>query len=395
MKRVVWLAAALQFVYILDFMLVLPLGADLSRALGFPAQRLAWLTAAYSAASVLAGVAALRWLDRYSRKRALLCAFGLLALATLSASFASSLTGLMLARAFTGLCGGPAIALAMAMVVDATAPEQRGRAFGKVMLGFSLAAVLGVPAALELAHLGDWRTPFQVLAGVAAGVWLAAALLLPAQSAPSARQALSLGALLSRPAVRSACLVQVLNQLSAFLVLPHFAAYFLLNLGFPRERLSVLYALGGVTALVAANLLGRLADRAGPVAAVALATVGIWAGLLPFLELGVVGQGAALAALFVAFMAGNAGRNVSVAAALSKVPGPHERGAFMALQGLVQDGAIALGAVGGWLLLSSDADGRMQGMPLLAMGAMLLALAVPAVLARHGRRAAPVSVPAS
>ena len=40
MKRVIALVAALQFVYILDFIMVLPLGPDLARALGFPADRL-------------------------------------------------------------------------------------------------------------------------------------------------------------------------------------------------------------------------------------------------------------------------------------------------------------------------------------------------------------------
>jgi predicted MFS family arabinose efflux permease len=205
--------------------------------------------------------------------------------------------------------------------------------------------------------------------------------------APGARQGVSLGALLGRPEVRSACLVQCVNQLSAFLILPHFAAWFVLNLGFPRERLGSLYALGGVAALVTANLLGRLADRVGPVPAVLVATCGVGAGLLPFLELRAL-EGGVLAALFVAFMAGNAGRNVSVAAALSQVPGPHERGAFMALQNLVQDGAIALGALAGWCLLTSDEAGRLGGMPLLAGVAGLLALLAPMVLAWHTKPAA-------
>lgn len=379
MGRVVWVVAALQFVYILDFMLVLPLGADLALALGFAARQLGWLTAAYCGASVLAGLAALRWLDRFNRKRAMLCAFALLALATFVASLATDLATLMAARALTGLFGGPAIALAMAMVVDATAPQQRGRAFAKVMLGFSVAAVLGVPAALELTRLGDWRTPFQVLAALAALVWLVAARLLPSMPvAPSAAR-VSLRVLLGRAAVRQACLVQCLNQLSAFLVLPHVAAYFLLNLGFPRAQLSWLYAAGGVTALVAANLLGRLADRVGPVAAVTLATLAIGIGLLPFFAPAAVTHGA-LALLFVLFMAGNAGRNVSVAAALSQVPGPHERGAFMALQNLVQDGSIGLAALLGWALLGADEAGRINGMPLVAACALALAVLVPFAL---------------
>ena len=62
------------------------------------------------------------------------------------------------------------------------------------------------------------------------------------------KQQVSARSLLAQPAVRAACLVQALSQFSAFLVIPQFSAYLLLNLGFPRERLGLLYFAGGVTA---------------------------------------------------------------------------------------------------------------------------------------------------
>ena len=44
--------------------------------------------------------------------------------------------------------------------------------------------------------------------------------------------------------------MKALSRFSAFLMIPQFSAYLLLNLGFPRERLGMLYFAGGVTALV-------------------------------------------------------------------------------------------------------------------------------------------------
>jgi predicted MFS family arabinose efflux permease len=372
MKRVTALVAALQFIYILDFIMVLPLGPDLARALGFPVDRLGALTAAYTLASLLSGLFAVRLLDRFRRKNVLLCGFGALALATLAATLADSFAGLVAARALTGFAGAPAIAAGMAIVIDMTPPAQRGRTIATVMIGFSVAALAGVPLALELSRAGGWQTPFVALGLVALAVWLCAAWLLPAGQEARARGT-SIGALLRQPPVRRACLVQGLSQFSAFLLVPHFSAYFLLNLGFPRERLAMLYLAGGVTALLAVQLLGRVVDRAGPRLSVACASVAMGLGLLPFFA----DTGAFAIAAFVLFMAGNAGRNVSIGAALSHVPGAHERAGFMALQSSVQDLAIAGAALcGGWIL-TEGGDGRLEGISVVASCAAALGCAVP------------------
>jgi predicted MFS family arabinose efflux permease len=377
MRRVVALVAALQFVYILDFIMVLPLGPDLARALGFPADWLGSLTAAYTLASLVSGLLAVRLLDRFERKRVLLCAFGLLALATLATCLADSFASLLAARALTGFAGAPAIATGMAIVIDMTPPAQRGRTIARVMLGFSVAALAGVPLALELSRAGGWQAPFVALGLAACAVWLCAARMLSAGQKAGPRGT-SIGLLLRQPQVRRACLVQGLSQFSAFLLVPHFSAYYLLNLGFPRERLALLYLAGGVTALLAVQLLGRVVDRVGAHTAVACASLAMGLGLLPFFA----DAGALAIGAFVLFMAGNAGRNISIGAALSQVPGVHERAGFMALQSSVQDLAIAAAALTSGLLLAEGGDGRLTGMGTLAACALAVGCGVPWALRR-------------
>lgn len=378
------IVAAIQFVYILDFIMLLPLGPDLARALAFPSDKLGWLSAAYTAAAVVSGLLSVRLLDRFDRRSVLLLAFGAVGLCTLAATFASNLPTLMLARGLTGLCGGPAIALGMAIIIDSTPPEQRGRAIGKVMLGFSMAVIVGVPLALELARWGGWRLPFYAVAALATLVWLLAAWRLPSLRAhleQPRKQAVSARSLLAQPAVRAACLVQALSQFSAFLVIPQFSAYLLLNLGFPRERLGMLYFAGGVTALVTVQLLGRLADRAGPLPAAAIASLAFCAGLAPFFDLGAM----PLVLPFILFMAGNAGRNVTLAALTSQVPAPHERAGFMSLQNIVQDLAITAAAVTSGLMLGETVDGRLTGMSVIALMSAVMAVAVLCALPRLHR----------
>ncbi|NHZ34312.1 MFS transporter [Massilia rubra] len=378
-SRAILLVAALQFVYLVDFMMVLPLGPDLAREHGFAVDRLGWLAAAYTLASALSGLITFRLLDRFDRKPALLLTFGLLALATLATTFCHGLPALMVARALTGAFGGPAVAIGMAIVIDMTAPEQRGKAMAKVMLGFSLAAIAGVPLGLELARMGGWQAPFYMVAALAALVLAAMAVLLPAlEGHLNAREKVSARILLARPTVRLAMLLQGASAFSAFLVIPHFSAYFLLNLGFPRAQLGMLYFAGGVVALITVQLLGRLADRAGPVLAAALASTAFCAGLAPFF-----GAGATLPILFfVLFMAGNAGRNVTMAATVSQVPSPHERAGFMSLQSLVQDVAIGAAALVTSWQLGEAADGRLTGMAPVAALAAVIAVGVAAGLAR-------------
>ncbi|CUI03996.1 MFS transporter [Massilia sp. P8910] len=378
-SRAILLVAALQFVYLVDFMMVLPLGPDLAREHGFAFDRLGWLAAAYTLASAVSGLVTFRLLDRFDRKPALLLTFALLALATLATTFCHGLPALMLARALTGAFGGPAVAIGMAIVIDLTPPEQRGKAMAKVMLGFSLAAIAGVPLGLELARIGGWQAPFYMVAALAALVLVAMACLLPAlEGHLSARQKVSARILLARPAVRLAMLLQAGSAFSAFLVIPHFSAYFLLNLGFPRAQLGMLYFAGGVVALLTVQLLGRLADRSGPVLAAGVATTAFCAGLAPFF-----GLGAALPILFfVLFMAGNAGRNVTMAATVSQVPSPHERAGFMSLQSLVQDVAIGAAALVTSWQLGEAADGRLTGMAPLAALAAVIAVSVAGGLAR-------------
>ncbi len=381
-SRAVLAVAALQFVYIADFMMAMPLGPDIARAMGWAADRLGWLTAAHTLASALAGLAAVRLLDRFERKTVLLWAFGVLVLAMLATSMAGGLGSLLAARALAGFAGAPALAVGMAMVIDLTPPPQRGAAIARVMIGFSLAAIGGVPLALELGRIGGWQLPFQVLAGVGALAWLLAAWLLPSLRTHLAMRPATARSLLAQPGVRAALLLQAVSQCSAFLLIPHFSAYYLLNLGFPRDRLGLLYAVGGVAALVTVQLLGRMADRAGALPGAIMATLAVGVGTLPFIDAASVAPGAALVLSFVLFMAGNAGRNISVATAISQIPAPHERAGFMALQNLVQDVAIGLAALATGVVLGQGADGSLTGMTQVALGAAMLALAVPLLLMR-------------
>ena len=181
-RAIVFCVGAVQFVNILDFMIVMPLGPDFAAALGIPVSQLGYVGGSYTAAASISGLAGAFFLDRFDRRKALAVAMLGLVLGTLGGAFARGLGTLMLARIVAGAFGGPATSLAYSIVADVIPAERRGRAMGAVMGAFSIASILGVPAGLELAHRGGWRLPFIAVALLGAILGTYAFVVLPPMS---------------------------------------------------------------------------------------------------------------------------------------------------------------------------------------------------------------------
>src|SRR3954470_5983868 len=203
-RRVVFLVGAVQFVNVLDFTMVMPLGPDFSSALGISPSDLGKVIAGYGPAAAIAGILGSFFLDRFDRRKVLAVAmFGLVA-GTLAGGLARDLRGLILARVIAGAFGGPATSIAYAIIADVIPPARRGKAMGAVMRAFSVAQVLGFPAALVVSERFGWRMPFFAVASLGAVVALGSIFLLPPMTMHRDRAddpVATLGQLISRPTV--------------------------------------------------------------------------------------------------------------------------------------------------------------------------------------------------
>ena len=70
-RSIILLIGAVQFVNILDFMMVMPLGPFFAGPLGIPASRIGVVGGSYTAAAALSGIACSFFLDRFDRRKAL------------------------------------------------------------------------------------------------------------------------------------------------------------------------------------------------------------------------------------------------------------------------------------------------------------------------------------
>lgn len=399
-RRIIFLVAAVQFINILDFMMVMPLGPDFARALGIDLSQLGYLGGAYTAAAAVAGIAGSFFLDRFDRRPALAVAlFGLVA-GTAAGGLATDLGTLMAARLVAGMFGGPATSLALAIIADVIPPERRGKALGAVMGAFAVSSVVGVPLALELARMGTWRTPFFTVGGLGLAIAAAAVFLLPPVKMHLERRAggeaaPGLGEMLARPVVRWSYAMTACVMMSGFILIPNLSAYFQENLQYPRADLGRLYLVGGAASFVTLRIVGALVDRYGSFRTGTVAS----AALVAILYLGFIAPPPAMPvlALFVGFMLAMSSRNVAHNTLTTQVPRPAERARFMSIQSAVQHVASSAGAFLSARLLRELPDKRLDGIPLVAGISIALTALLPVLLwvvearVRPGEHLAPLA----
>jgi predicted MFS family arabinose efflux permease len=389
-SRLLFLLGAVQFINVVDFVMVLPLGPDFARALGIPAHLLGLVAGSYTAAAAIAGLSAASFLDRFDRRRALLVTMLGLVVGTAAGGLAAGLYSMLLSRVLAGVFGGPATSVAMSILTDAVPPERRGRAIGKVMGAFALASVIGVPAGLELARLGGWQLPFFAISALGVVVAVGVAAVMPPMRGHL--RALAMGSAPARGlrefardgAVLLSLTGTAVAMVGSFSIISNLSAFVQFNLGYPRERLGVLYMAGGCVSFFSMRLAGWAVDRWGAPRVVAsgtaLVVTVIGLGFLPERSL------IPVIAIFVGFMLANSTRIVALNALTTRVPPPADRARFMSLQSAVQHLATSAGAgLSSWVL-HERADHSLEGMPVLAIFAITMSSALPIVVALLHRR---------
>jgi predicted MFS family arabinose efflux permease len=382
-RLLVFLIGAVQFVNILDFVMVMPLGPDFAGALHIPLSQLGLVGGSYTLAAAAAGLLGSLFLDRFDRRSALAVAMGGLALGTFAGGFARGLPSLLFARVLAGLFGGPATSLSLSIVADAVPAERRGKALGAVMGALSVAAVVGVPASLKLAEWAGWRAPFFAVAILGLLITIGTIALLPPMrdhltASNRAGATLPPRPPLFRRTVVLSYLMTAVTMGAGFLVIPNLSAYMQANLGLPRAELPWLYGIGGVVSFVSLRVVGFLVDRLGSfrvgTAGSALMFVAVW---LFFID---VPAHAPVLLLFLFLFFALSVRNVAYSTLTSKVPAPAERARFMSFQSAVQHLASAAGAIASSLILAEGPNRRLLHVPRLAAFSLALTAALPGLL---------------
>lgn len=385
-KFAIFVIAAVQFVNIVDFMMVMPLGPDFAKALGIRVSHMGVLAGAYTLAASVSGLLGSIFLDRLPRRKALVWSILGLSLGTAAGALAWDFHSLLWARVFAGIFGGPTTSIGLAIIGDLVPHERRGAALGKVMIGFSAASIFGVPIGLEVARIAGWSSPFIMVGLMAVIIAVIARLVLPELSAHITARKQGFFAnfpikdLLRQTAVWNSYGLLCCVMMSGFLIFPNIAGYVQINLEFPRQEMGQLYFVGGIASLLVMTFCGRLVDLWGSLPWFILGSIGFFGALW----LGMYMQPPLINpyGLFVAFMVFGTFRNISMQTLSSKVPRREERASYMSLQSAVQHAAMAAGGILSSRLLETAPDGKLLGIDHIAVfSAVLVVFAVFLIVA--------------
>jgi len=376
--------AAIQFTHILDFMIMMPLGASLMRVFDITPGQFSLLVASYGLAAAVTGFLGGFVLDRFERRTALLTLYTGFGLATLACALAPSYAFLIGARLAAGAFGGVAGSLVPAMVGDAIPPERRGRAMGTVMTAFPLASVLGVPLGLALATWIEWHAAFFLLAALSAIILAVAIRILPHVSTQRSdnHPLRQMYEILTHRIHLRAFLLSVVLVFAGAVIIPFMAPSMVANVGLSESQLPLIYFFGGACTFFTTPWIGRLTDRHDKLHV--LTSLSIVAMIVaPIVtNLGVTPLPVTLVVTTLFFVA-MSGRFAPAMALVTNAIEARYRGGFMSVNSALQQAAGALANVAAGLLIHRDPAGHLVGYAragYVSLAAFLLTVALAAWL---------------
>ncbi|GAA3243446.1 MFS transporter [Pseudonocardia petroleophila] len=354
--------------------LLAPLLPDLATALHATPAEIGRALAAYGVGVVLAALLLGPRLDRVPRAGALTAGAAALAVSAAVSALAPNWEVLAAAQVLAGAGAGVVLPATYAFAAELAAPGTEARATGRVLTGWSVALVAGVPVSTLLADLVGWRGVLGALA-VLAGAQVVLYRTLPSPAVPSAPRP-RLATALRLPGV-ARLLLGTLAFMSAF-----YAVF-----GFAGAEIRLLHGGGAAGAGLLALCYGvgfglgaatdRYAGRVG-LAPVLAALAGVYLLLAATVGL--------LPALLAAAVAWGLVNHVALTLLVSRLSAaaPDARGAVLALNSAATYGGAAVAG----LLAGPLYEAAGLGWVAVA-GAVVVAAAIPVTRSRTAR---PVAV---
>ncbi|WP_159952912.1 MFS transporter [Rhizobium sp. 18065] len=206
-------------------------------------------------APIIAALAA-----KLPRKTLLLMLMGLFAIGNFASAMAPGFLSFTALRFITGLPHGAYFGVAALVAASMAPPHKRVRAVGRVMLGLTIATLIGTPIATFLGQLMSWRAAFYLVAGIGALTVALIAIYLPkdevAEGASIRRELSAFG----RLQVWLSLAVAAIGFGGMFAIFSYIAKTTTDTAGLPTTMVAVVLALFGIGMNVGNVLGSRMAD---------------------------------------------------------------------------------------------------------------------------------------
>ncbi|TGM46828.1 MFS transporter [Leptospira biflexa] len=376
-RAIIFILAALQFLHVLDFVIMMPLGPVFMESFNIDTAAFGLLVSSYSISAGVFGLIGALFLDTFDRKLSLLVLFFGFSFGTFLCAFANSYVFLLIARVIAGGFGGMIGATVLSIIGDIIPVFRRGTATGVVMGSFSVASVVGVPFGLELAERFGWHFPFLSLG-------IAGFLILPLgyKLLPSIRYHLDSDIKVKQSQVRSLLLVlkkkehfppfifMVFLMFGGFTVIPFLSPFLVSNVGLSTKQIPYIYFFGGLVTFFTSRYIGKLADRFGKFFIYQIVTV---LAIIPVILVVTMTKTVLPMILVITtiFMVFVSGRMVPAFAMVTSAVEPRIRGSFMSVNSAIQQIASGAASYVAGLILYQNADKQFVNYELVGMISVL------------------------
>ena len=298
-----------------------------SRDLGISAPTAGHVISAY-ALGVVVGAPLIAVLSARLARRTLLIGLMLVfALANGLSGLAPSYHWMLLFRFLSGLPHGAYFGIAMLVAASLVKPGQRAQAVGRVLLGLTVATIVGVPLANWLGQAIGWRWGFGIVAGLALLTAVLVAVFAPRDRPHPESSPLRELSALKRKHVWLTLAIGAVGFGGLFAVYTYLASTMLAVTRVPAGEVPVALAVFGVGMTAGNIIVPRFADRAlMPTAGWLLVWAAVSLALYPaaatnfwtlLLDILAIGLGGALATVLQTRLMDVAGHAQSLAAALN------------------------------------------------------------------------------
>lgn len=199
---------------------------------------------------------------RWSPSRVLIIALGVFCLANLGSALAPTFVFLLLTRVFAGCAAALYAPLAYTIGTSLAPPEKRGQALALVVVGLTVATVLGSPLGTWVGEYFGWRMSFGLIVGLS-GVAFVALLVcgLPKTAAPATLSLKARLAPITEPHLMLALLPGLLWNLGTYTIYTYIAP--LLEHNLQITDVSGLLVVFGVGVVIGNWSGGMISDRFG------------------------------------------------------------------------------------------------------------------------------------
>lgn len=372
---------AIQFMHVLDFVILMPLAPMLMRSLHISPAEFATLVSAYNISGSLTGIGYGVIADRFERKNLLVAAIIGFIAGTLLCAVANSFNILLIGRLIAGCFGGSLTSMVMALITDLIPLSRRGNAMGVVMSAFSIASIAGVPLGLWIATQWGWEYTFLLIALFGLLFIAPTIFIIPKINNQQAEgDPLNLLKMLGKTLIvkdyRLGYLLVSAISFSAFVIIPFLSPYAVHNIGMSEEELKYIYLVGGAFTIITSRVIGKLTDAKGafPIFAILAAL-----SLLPIYLYSHADKMPLHFAIMITtlFMTIVSGRFIPCMTMLTDLPSSSDRGRYMALLTSLRSMSMALATLFAGLLITNGPHNELRGMNLagyFGMGMTIVAI---------------------